>query len=67
VQVDQPISVAVLAAYGFDPKRNPLAKLLSHNSDIAAREKQDVPVTAPGVPPSCGDAKDLVTEDCMRP
>ena len=66
VQVDQPIC-AVLAAYGFDPKRDPLAELLSHNSDVAAREKQNLPVTAPGVPPTYPDPARLVTDDCIRP
>jgi hypothetical protein len=58
---------AVLAAYGFDPGRDLLAQFLSLNLDVAAREKQDLSVTAPGVPPAYGDAKGLVTEDCIRP
>jgi hypothetical protein len=58
---------AVLAAYGFDPKKDLLAQLLGLNSDVAAREKQNLPVTAPGVPPTYGDPAPLVTEDCIRP
>jgi SAM-dependent methyltransferase len=58
---------AVLAAYGFDPKQDLLAQLLSLNLDVAAREKQRLPVTAPGVPPSYGDPSPLITDDCIRP
>ena len=61
------LDAAVLAAYGFDPKRDLLAQLLSLNSDVAAREKQNLPVTAPGVPPTYGDPSGLVTADCIKP
>ena len=57
----------MLAAYGFDPKTALLAQLLRLNSDVAAREKQKLPVTAPGIPPTYGDPKGLVTDDCIRP
>lgn len=58
---------AVLAAYGFDPKKDLLAQLLELNLTVAAREKQNVPVTAPGVPPSYSDPARLITDDCFRP
>src|SRR3954469_18623574 len=57
---------AVLAAYGFDPKKDLLAQLLELNLTVAAREKQGVKVTAPGVPPTYPDAAKLVTDDCVR-
>ena len=61
------LDAAVLAAYGFDAKKDLLAQLLELNLSVADREKQGLKVTAPGVPPSYPDAKKLVTEDCIRP
>jgi hypothetical protein len=61
------LDAAVLAAYGFDPKKDLLAQLLELNLTVAAREKQALQVTAPGVPPTYPDAGKLVTEDCIRP
>ncbi len=61
------LDAAVLAAYGFDPKRDLLARLLELNLSVAAREKQGLPVTAPGVPPTYPDAAKLVTDDCIKP
>ena len=58
---------AVLAAYGFDAKKDLLAQLLELNLAVAAMEKQGKPVTAPGVPVGYGDPSKLVTEDCIRP
>jgi hypothetical protein len=49
------LDAAVLAAYGFDPEKDLLAQLLELNLTVAAREKQNLPVTAPGVPPTYGD------------
>ena len=43
---------AVLAAYGFDPKADLLAQLLSLNLTVSTTEKAGGQVTAPGVPPS---------------
>jgi hypothetical protein len=60
------LDAAVLAAYGFDAKQDLLAQLLELNLDIAVREKQGHPVTAPGVPASYGSTEKLVTEDCIR-
>lgn len=61
------LDAAVLAAYGFDAKKDLLTQLLELNLAIAAREKAGRPVTAPGVPPGYGDSAGLITEDCIRP
>jgi hypothetical protein len=61
------LDAAVLAAYGFDAKKDLLAQILELNLTVAAREKQRLPVTAPGVPPAYGDAAKLVTDDCIKP
>ena len=58
---------AALAAYGFDAKKDLLAQLLELNLTVAAIEKSGGPVTAPGVPPTYGDATKLVTGDCINP
>jgi hypothetical protein len=61
------LDAAVLAAYGFDAKKDLLAQLLELNLAVAAKEKAGEKVTPPGVPPSYGDAKKLLTEDCISP
>jgi hypothetical protein len=61
------LDAAVLAAYGFDPRKDLLAQLLALNHEVAAKEKAGQSVTPPGMPPSYGDASRLVTEDCIRP
>ena len=61
------LDTAVLAAYRFDPEKDLLAQLLSLNSDVASREKQNLPVTAPGVPPTYSEPARLITQDCIRP
>ena len=61
------LDAAVLAPYGFDPKKDLLAQLLELNLTVAALEKQGKKPTAPGVPPNYGDAKKLVTDDCIKP
>ncbi|MCX6907253.1 MAG: hypothetical protein NTY01_04330 [Verrucomicrobia bacterium] len=58
---------AVLAAYGFNAKKDLLAQLLALNQDVAAKIEQGAPVTAPGVPKGYPDPAKLVTEDCIRP
>ncbi len=42
---------AVLAAYGFSPRKDLLAQLLELNLAVAARIDAGQPVTSPGVPP----------------
>jgi hypothetical protein len=61
------LDAAVLAAYGFDARKDLLGQLLELNLTVAALEKQGKPVTAPGVPASYKDAARLVTEDCIKP
>lgn len=61
------LDAAVLAAYGFDPRTDLLAQLLELNLSVAARERQNLPVTAPGVPTNYPDPARLVTDDCIRP
>ena len=57
---------AVLAAYGFNAKKDLLAQLLALNQQVAAKIEKGEPVTAPGVPKNYPDAKELVTEDCIK-
>jgi hypothetical protein len=61
------LDAAVLAAYSFSAKKDLLAQLLALNQQVAARIERGEPVTAPGVPASYPDAKQLVTEDCIKP
>ncbi len=61
------LDAAVLAAYGFDAKKDLLAQLLELNLAVAEREKKGEKVTPPGVPATYGDAGKLVTDDCIRP
>ncbi|MDB5173496.1 MAG: Mtase [Phycisphaerales bacterium] len=61
------LDAAVLAAYGFDAKKDLLSELLDLNRAVTSREKAGQPVTAPGVPPSYGDPSPLITDDCIKP
>ena len=61
------LDTAVLTAYGFNPKRDLLAQLLALNQAVAAKIENAEPVTAPGVPKNYPDAKNLVTDDCIKP
>jgi hypothetical protein len=58
---------AVLAAYGFSPKKDLLQQLLDLNLEVAARIDRGEPVTAPGIPPDFSNPKSLITDDCIRP
>ncbi len=60
------LDAAVLAAYGFSPKKDLLAQLLALNLEVARREHGGEAVTAPGIPPGYPDPARLVTEDCIR-
>src|SRR5437870_11026862 len=53
------LDIAVLAAYGFNAKKDLLAQLLALNQQVASRIDKGEPVTAPGVPESYPDAKKL--------
>ena len=61
------LDAAALAAYGFSDKKNLLAQFIALNQEVAAKIERGEPVTAPGVPPIYPDAKNLVTDDCIRP
>jgi hypothetical protein len=61
------LDAAVLAAYGFDAKKDLLAQLLELNLAVAAREKAGEKVTAPGAPPDYPDPAKLITDDCIQP
>ncbi|MFA7006122.1 MAG: type IIL restriction-modification enzyme MmeI, partial [Verrucomicrobiia bacterium] len=60
------LDAAVLAAYGFNAKKDLLAQLLALNQEVAAKIEKGDPVTAPGVPKGYPDPAKLVTEDCIR-
>ena len=61
------LDAAVLAAYGFSPRKDLLKQLLDLNLDVAARIERNEPVTAPGIPPDFPNPKSLITADCIRP
>jgi hypothetical protein len=62
----QALDAAVLAAYGFSPKKDLLGQLLALNLEVARREQAGETVTAPGIPPGYPDPARLVTDDCIR-
>jgi len=57
---------AVMAAYGFSAKEDLLAQLLALNLEVAQREAEGQPVTAPGIPPGHPNPARLITDDCIR-
>jgi hypothetical protein len=61
------LDTAVLAAYGFNPKRDLLAQLLALNQQVAAKIENAESVTAPGVPKNYPDSKNLMPADCIKP
>jgi len=65
--VHEALDAAVLDAYEFTPRKDLLKQLLDLNLAVARAIDNGEPVTAPGVPPSYGDAADLITEDCIQP
>ncbi|MGH7242568.1 MAG: hypothetical protein ACREJD_04045 [Phycisphaerales bacterium] len=56
-----------LDAYGFSAKKDLLKPLLDLNLAVAKAIEKGEEVTAPGVPKGYGDAKGLITEDCIKP
>ncbi len=60
------LDVAVLAAYGFSPKKDLLSQLLALNLEVARRIDAGQSVIAPGIPPGYPDPSALVTDDCIR-
>ena len=61
------LDAAVLAAYGFNAKKDLLAQLLAPNLDVTARIERGEPLTAPGVPKNYPEPKQLMTQDCSKP
>ena len=61
------LDTAVLTAYGLSAKKDLLAQLLALNQQVAAKIEKGESVTAPGVSRNYPDAKQLVTDDCIRP
>ncbi len=60
------LDAAVLAAYGFTPKADLLAQLLTLNREVAARIERADPVTAPGIPSTYANCSSLISGDCIR-
>jgi hypothetical protein len=58
---------AVMAAYGFDEKKDVLAQLLTLNETVAAKIEAGEAVTAPGVPTDYPAPEELVSEGCIQP
>ena len=61
------LDTAVLTAYGFSAKRDLLAQFLAVNQEVAGKIERVEAVVAPGIPQKYPDAKNLVTEDCIKP
>lgn len=61
------LDAAVLEAYGFSATGDILKQLLDLNLSVAARIEKGESVTSPGVPPSYGDPRPLITDDCIQP
>jgi hypothetical protein len=61
------LDAAVLAAYGFSPKKDLLKQLLDLNLAVATAIDRGERVTAPGVPPNYPSPRTLVTTDCIAP
>ncbi len=60
------LDAAVLAAYGFNPRQELLAQLLTLDLAVAAKIERHEPETAPGLPPGFPEPEKQVTEDCIR-
>lgn len=61
------LDAAVMEAYGFSARKDLLAQILELNLGVAAAIDRGEAVTPPGVPPTYGDASDLITDDCIKP
>ena len=61
------LDAAVLAAYGFNAKKDLLAQLLALNQQVASSIEKCEPVTAPGVPKNYPQPEKLITADCIQP
>jgi len=58
---------AVLAAFGFNGRRDLLSQILALNASVAAQIELGEEVTPPGIPAGFPNPATLVTEDCIRP
>ena len=61
------LDTAVLAAYGFSPKKDLLAQLLALNLEVAGKIEAGEKVIAPGIPAGYAAPEKLVTGDCIQP
>ena len=60
------LDAAVLDAYGFSPRKDPLGQLLELNLAVAAKTDAGKPVTPPGIPPEYPRPAQQVTDDCVQ-
>ncbi|PJF28518.1 MAG: class I SAM-dependent DNA methyltransferase, partial [Phototrophicales bacterium] len=58
---------AIISAYGFDPKGDMLAQLLSLNETIFHKEKAGESVLAPGIPPYYPNPQELISDYGIAP
>ncbi|WP_230971725.1 DNA methyltransferase [Nitrogeniibacter aestuarii] len=59
------LDIAVLAAYGFDGKKDILHQLRDLNEEVAAAIEEGKEVCGPGISPSYPAPKKLVSSDCF--
>jgi hypothetical protein len=57
---------AVLTAYGFDPRKDILSRLLTSNGKITVKIQKHEPVTPPGTSPNCSHPDFPLTKDCVK-
>ncbi len=60
------LDAAVLAAYGFNAKKDLLAQLLALNLQVAGRIECGEPVISPGIPTCLPRPDILFSDDCVR-
>jgi hypothetical protein len=58
---------AVMAAFGFNARKDLLAQLLDLNQRVATRIERGESVTAPGIPLGFPRPESLISADCIRP
>ncbi|MDX1944109.1 MAG: type IIL restriction-modification enzyme MmeI [Pirellulaceae bacterium] len=61
------LDAAVLAAYGFSPKKDLLAQLLDLNLAVAGQIERGETVVSPGIPPGYPRPAELLSDDCIEP
>ncbi len=60
------LDAAVREAYGMKAKDDLLKFLLELNFEVADRETKSLPIVAPGLPPVVKNAREFITDDCVR-